>query len=389
MFPIRHPNGVTQDRVTVTSGGMMDIVRTPTKALGGITPEEKVKLDAVSQEWIKVALRTDPIEPDKIVPAIEGLYAAAGLKKPRVVIVPSPMVMAFSYGAAAWIWYCRKNSATSAATDAATRAATYAATDAATDAATRAATDAATDAATRAATDALDLENEAVKAVLKLAGKGGIICAQRWYGPYQGGNMWSGWASYLAGFREVLGLRLPEHAQYQYWEDAARHGGFRVMHEEFCIVSDFPRYIKMDDQNRPHCQNGPSHEWRDGWKLYHWHGVRVPSEWIEQPESLTAEIALTWENIEQRRAACEILGWTKILEKLNAHVIDRDDDPQVGTLLECDLPDSGKEKFLQVKCGTGRDFCIPMPRNIKTALEGNLWSYGLDADRSFVPEIRT
>ena len=33
-----------------------------------------------TKKWIDVAMRTDPIEPDKIIPAIEGLYAAAGLK---------------------------------------------------------------------------------------------------------------------------------------------------------------------------------------------------------------------------------------------------------------------------------------------------------------------
>jgi Zn-dependent protease with chaperone function len=68
-------------------------------------------------------MRTDPIDPAKIVPAIEGLYAAAKLKKPRVVIVPSPLVMAFAYGASAWIWHCRKNGK-DAATHDATRAAT-------------------------------------------------------------------------------------------------------------------------------------------------------------------------------------------------------------------------------------------------------------------------
>ena len=50
------------------------------------------------QEWMGIAMRTDPIRPDKIVPAIkEGLYKVAELKEPRVVIVPSPLAMAFAY----------------------------------------------------------------------------------------------------------------------------------------------------------------------------------------------------------------------------------------------------------------------------------------------------
>ena len=98
------------------------------------------------------------------------------------------------------------------------------------------------------------------------------------------------------------------------------------MHEEFCLVSDFPELIKTDAESRPHCENGPSHRWRDGWSLYHWHGVKIPAEWVEDKASLTAGVALTWANIEQRRAACEILGWEKILQELNARTIDKDED---------------------------------------------------------------
>jgi hypothetical protein len=56
--------------------------------------------------------------------------------------------------------------------------------------------------------------------------------------------------------------------------------------------------------------------------------------------------------------------------------------------LEATLPDSGKERFLQVRCGTGRDFCIPVPREMTTALQANAWTYGLDAI-NFKPEVRT
>jgi hypothetical protein len=505
------------------------IVRTASKALGGITPEETLRMGGIAKEWIDIAMRTRPIDPSKIVPAIEGIYAVAKLKKPRVVIVPSPLVMAFAYGASAWIWYCRKNknhaatdaatddatraaadaatdaatraatgAATRAATDAATSAATYdatdattsdatdaatdaatraatsaatdaathaatgaatddatyaatdaatdsatraatraateaatysatraatdsatdaatydatraatgaatlAATDAATDASTRAATRAATDAATRAATsDATDTatraatysakkvknEKQALLACMEMASEGGVICSMNWHSSYQGGNMWAGWCSYLVAFKDVLGLKLKEHKNFSFYEEAAREGGFRVMHEEFCIVCDFPEVLKKDDRNLPHCEDGPSHKWRDGWSLYHWHGVRIPEEWIEDKKSLSPKKALTWKNIEQRRAACEIVGWNRILKELNAKVID-EDAPEIGTLLEVELPDSGNERFLRVRCATNREFAIPVPKEVKTAMQANAWTYGLDP-KQFRPEVRT
>lgn len=122
---------------------MAKIIRTPTRAEGGLMPDEERRMVEHTKMWVSRAFRTAPIEPSKIVPAIEGIYAAAGLKKPRVVIVPSPLVMAFAYGASAAIWHARKNSTTYSAT----------------------------------------------RACFEIAGKFGLRCAQRWGSSYQGGNM--------------------------------------------------------------------------------------------------------------------------------------------------------------------------------------------------------
>ena len=390
---------------------MSKIIREKNKAHGGITAEEKTRMDEHAKLWITRAMRTAPIEPDKIISAIEGIYAAANLKKPRIVIVPSPLVMAFAYGASAAIWYSRKNGK-SDATDAATRAATHAATRdatydatraathdaayaaayAATDDATYDATHAATYDATRAATRAAkgNAEELAALACRGLAGNFGVECARRWSNVYQGGNMWAGYDCYLTAYRDILGLELREHAAYAHWEQAAIHGGYRVMHEEFCIVSDFPEVLKVDDQNRPHCETGPSHRWRDGWSLYHWHGVKIPAEWIENKKSLDAKTALTWQNIEQRRAALEIVGWNNVLRELKARVIDEHPDPACGSLVEVQLPDLEKpSRFIRAQCGTKREFAIGVPPEIKTVTAAQAWLTGLPESQFEYPSIRT
>jgi hypothetical protein len=388
------------------------IIRTPKSAKGGVTPEELAAMAEHTKMWIARAFRTTPIEPGQIIPAIKRLYAVSNLSEPRVVIVPSPLVMAFAYGASAAIWHGLtpkdKRRATSSATDDATDGATNDATSRATTNATSRATDiathSATDDATRSATDdatfsatinatysaTASAEQGAAQACYELAGALGIACAQQWSNAYQGGNMWAPWDCYLTAYRDILGLCLPEHVAYDAWEQCAIHGGFRVMHPEFCIVSDFPEIIKIDAQNRPHCETGPSHRWRDGWSLYHWHGTRIPGEWIEDRASLTPQMALTWTNIEQRRAACEILGWERILSALNARTIDKDGDPEIGELVEVEIPEIGRERFLRVRCGTGRQFALPVPPHVKTALEANSWTFGFDDVRAFLkPEIRT
>ena len=357
---------------------MVKITRTPTKATGGITLEEKAKMDAISQEWIGIAMRTDPIEAGKITAAITALYAKAGLKAKRIVIAPSPIVMAFAYGAAAAIWHRRKSdAATEAATEAATRAATRAATDAATSAATRA--------ATRDATGAF-------QACFALAGDLGVSCAGRWWNGYQGGAMWAGECCYLVAARDVLGLHLPDFAP---WEESARHGAFRVMHEEFCIVSDFPEFIRVDDLRRPHCETGPSHRWRDGWSLYHWHGTRVPAAWIEDKANVSPKEVLGMVDANVRAAGIQIFGWDRLMSEMDAKVVDRHPEGMLGGELlavdkrKIDPNASGTMKLLRAECPRNGTICFRVPDEISTAHEAQAWSRGLPPEIFQLPLTRT
>ena len=401
----------------------VEIIRTPTKISGPITEEEKVRLKAYTDLWIKNAFRTDNIDPNKIIPAIKGMYVVSEFKEPVVIIVPSPLAMVFAYGAASALIEKNKKSKNNKVKaehvpdhenvmDNGSKVATSESTNDAlmgmfkdgkggsitSDTRTY-------DAIVKAVTEILGYtpeikdskrllkdqtnEQQGFNACRDLAGEDGVTHAKKWYENYQGGNMWSYYDCYLTAFRDVLGLRLPIYEKYKYWEVAAKEGGFRVMHEDFCIVSDFPEIIKIDDNNRPHAQGGPSHRWRDGWSLYYWHGVKIPNEWVTDPSSLTASKALTWANMEQRRAACEILGWNNILKELNATIIDTDADPEIGQLLEVNIPEIGRERFLKVLCGTKREFALPVPPNMKTALEAQSWTWGLNNKTFIKPEVRS
>ena len=387
-----------------------------------LTDEHRAQLKPWADKWIANAMSTAAMtDEDRRIchEAVIGLYAAAGLKAPRVVFVPSPFVGAFTTGFASWIWhqrgyaatgaatYAATREATYAATDAATREATYAATDAATLAATYAATLAATRAATYAATDAATLVATLAATDLSCwyvidgdmracadalgVGQAGLDCAARSaWNQRQGGNQWSGWAAYISFFCHVARLGEThgiDYSKWDPWETLALHSGPRYLHPEFCIVSDRPELLTVDDRNRPHGERGPFCRWRDGSALYSWHGTRVPAAWVEQRDTLDPTLALTHPNIEERRAAAEIIGWHRVLDHVSARVVDTD-VPDIGTLLEADLPDSPGSKFLRVMCATGREFVLPVPAEMKTALQANAWTYGLDG-AEYAPEVRT
>ena len=302
---------------------------------------------------------------------------------------------AATYAATDAATYAATDAATDAATYAATRAATYAATDAATYAATRAATYAATRAATYAATDAATdaatyaatyaatrAATDVDDALVRLL----VLCAARGLNMYQGGNHWAGYTAYLSFFRHVAKLPL-DYSKFQHFEEMASFGP-RFVHEKFWIVSELPDFIHRDAENRPHCETGPYCRWRDGIALYYWHGVKVPAAWIEDKANIDPMLALNWPNVEERRCLAEILGWKRVLEQLKPRVIDTDPDPEIGQLLEVDLPDSPAERFIKVQCGTKREFVLPVPPQMKTALEANAWTYGLD-EKTYKVEVRT
>jgi len=201
--------------------------------------------------------------------------------------------------------------------------------------------------------------------------------------------LYASWGAYISFFRDVCDWDNPVLERFKIDEDLIQSCGWTWWHEDVLAISDRPKSILRDDQGRLHNETGPSMLYQDGWSLWHWHGVAVPSEWIMNKTGLTAQIALGQTNVEQRRAACELVGWTRILDDLKGTTIDRDDDPQIGELIEVSLPDAPKERFLRVQCGTGRSFAIPVPPTVKTALEGNCWTYDIPPDLLKLKEHRT
>ena len=204
------------------------------------------------------------------------------------------------------------------------------------------------------------------------------------------GQQESYWVAYY-DFIEKIGVKyIPEDsARLSDWATLSKSISWWTPYDDDCYISDRPIRIAFDNENRLHNESGPAVEYSDGWGMYMWHGTRLPRTWLKDKKSLTPQIALTWTNVEQRRAACEILGWIKIVDELNGTVINSDDDPEIGQVIEVDIPEIGLERFLVVRCGTGRTFALPVPPTMITALEANAWTYGFSMSEFLKPEVRT
>lgn len=323
-----------------------EIIRTPDFVGGGITPEEEVLLKEHTAKWIAIAKRTDNIDVPVITEAIKNLYIAAELTPPRVVVVPSPQIMAVAGGFAAAILYTRgegkkvelpkyETMTSSSVAEAEAIRAIYEALGEAPEGSTY------TLGSQKELPFCPSTVSWARPLAMRLVGNKAmaatmIDCAKNWHAPYQGGNMWAAWPAYLSAFRDILGLNIPEGDKFAAWEKCAIEGGYRWMHADFCIVSDFPETLATDAQNRPHSDTGPSHRWRDGWAFYHVHNVRVPEYVIERPHEITVKDIDSETNAEVRRVKMEKYGYGRYLLDSGAEELSRD---EFGILYRKNIPD--------------------------------------------------
>ena len=154
------------------------------------------------------------------------------------------------------------------------------------------------------------------------------------------------------------------------------------MHEKFCIVSDFPEEIHINNNNQPHCETGPSHRWKDGFSLFYLNGVQVP-EWLvmTSSEKIDPQKAIDEKNTDVQREIIRKIGPEKMLKKLGAKTLDTANDPKTGLKYELKEMKIGNinRKYLWFEHASipGVFYAKPVPPETKKALHGRAWILSL------------
>lgn len=224
----------------------------------------------------------------------------------------------------------------------------------------------------------------------------GLECARDAYRMWQGGNQWAGWCSYLNFFREVAQLPI-DWSRWMPWERLAEHGGPRIVHPDFCIISDFPVVLTKDAENRPHNDTGPFCRWSDGVALYAVHGTRVPAWLIECPERLTREAIDAEANDEVRRVMIDRYGVGRYTSESGREIERCQDWDQGLDVVMYERPGIPGEADRVVRVlrmenstpdpdGTRRTYWRRVPPSMGCR-EAYLWTCGLPAGAQFV--VRT
>jgi hypothetical protein len=158
------------------------------------------------------------------------------------------------------------------------------------------------------------------------------------------------------------------------WATIARSAFWWYPFEGVCFVCDRPTEIHKDERARLHNSSGPSVAFSDGWKLYHVHGVEVPGEIIERPETITVERVDAERNAEVRRVMIERYGADRFLVDGGAQLVHSDG---YGDLYRREIVDDEPLVMVKVICpSTDREYYLRVPPDVQTAEAAIAWGAG-------------
>jgi len=276
-----------------------------------LTDEHRAQLKPWADKWIANAMSTEPMSADDKMDClkyVKEMYKAAGLELPKhILFVPSPFAASVAGGFAAAISELG-DKATTTIPKMLKRVL-------------------AAGKKNKSAGESKWFVNPyEVKKLNEEFGLGelGIECVKQVHNMWNGGNQWSGWISYISFFRHVVKLDI-DYSKWNCYEKLAELSGPRVIHKDFCIVSDRPTSLTVNPQNRPHNDKAPFCEWSDGSALYSVNGVRVPAFVVSKSETITVAMIEAEANLEVRRVMIDQYGKDRYIIDSNADLVNVDD----------------------------------------------------------------
>ena len=378
-----------------------------------LTDAQKARFPEWVEKWTCIGLCTEPADRPKFEHAVKICYQKADLQPPKSIVwVDSPLVLALAAPIAAFIIENIKQvkepdavrGAVSGAVGDAVGVAVHDAVHVAVDGAVGVAVGGAVDGAVRGAVgDAVGVAvHDAVHVAVRGAVSGAVDGAVRGavgnalkafieinYSKYIGGQFWvGGWylgaPSYISFFEEVCGLQLsPDVAERTHaYQDTAMSASWWWPHTDFVMACERPRAINRDQNGRLHSAIGRAFEARDGWGFYCWHGVRVPAQLIEHPESITLENINSEKNAEIKRIMLERYGLERYITDSGMRVAHEDQSGKLFILPGAQFPVVLVRNSTPEPDGTVKNYVLTATRrDVKTAHEAVASTFGLRADQ--------
>jgi hypothetical protein len=142
-----------------------------------------------------------------------------------------------------------------------------------------------------------------------------------------------------------------------------------------------PTKCILNEDNVPHCIDGPAVVWADGLKTYAWKNLVVDEDIIEKRHLIDVNRINNETNAELRRAFIDLYSESRYLIDAKAKIIDTS---RYGTLYR--LPLVSDEDLVMVRVfnstperdGTYKTYFLRVPPTTRTAREAVAWTFGLE-----------
>jgi hypothetical protein len=190
------------------------------------------------------------------------------------------------------------------------------------------------------------------------------------------------WLGAYDYYRNILGLRA-ETEVLQGLIQLARSVGWVQPHTRICWLVERPDRLRGDGRDRLHDESAPALRFRDGWSVWAWKGVVIPSWLILYPERITLAMIDHEQNVQIRRCMIEIMTPERYVRQGGAVRVAED---ETGVLWRKTWLSADAWAAVEVinatpePDGTHQHFFLQVPAHMRTAREAVAWTYGLSAN---------
>jgi len=195
-------------------------------------------------------------------------------------------------------------------------------------------------------------------------------------------NVLLGWWGYMI---DVLKLESDINAEFLLWRELYENAGVynAICNDKVCITSKYPEKISRNEAGDLHSTTDPAVVWEGmEWKCYYINGRNIPAKEFEMAldGEVTKEIYDAETNEDIRAAWYEILGQEKMLDVLDAMVVDTgtfvhnngDIEEVILYKTRKSYPETGDNPYAWIRftCpSTGTVYLIDVDPKYNTALE--------------------
>ncbi|MFH7025567.1 MAG: DUF6745 domain-containing protein [Heteroscytonema crispum UTEX LB 1556] len=159
----------------------------------------------------------------------------------------------------------------------------------------------------------------------------------------------------------------------QAFQNLAQSCGWIFPYKNVAVVCSRPLHLGFDDKQQLHGEGEPAIQFADGYSLYSYHGVTLPEKYGKlHPNEWEAKWLLEENNAELRRVLIQGIGYSRIIEELQATELD---SYQEYRLLKIDNEvDVEPIYLLKMVCpSTGFIHVLRVPPSVKSAREAICW----------------